>query len=318
MVTGGAGFIGSTLVDRLLAEGHSVDVIDDLSTGSLANLGAARASGDNDLSFHRLDIRSPETVDLITRRAPEVIFHLAAQADVRRSVADPVFDADVNLIGTLRVLEGARAAGAQRVVFAASGGTLYGEPDVSELPLKESLPQRPLSPYGVSKKAVLDYLVAYRELHSLEFAALALANVYGPRQDPHGEAGVVAIFAERLLRGQTVTVFGDGEQTRDFVYVDDVVDGFVRAATKGGGLVCNIGTGRETSVNTLLREMATQAGVEFEPEYKPLRAGELARNCLDPSRAGIQLGWAPWTALGVGTSATIEFVRDRLTEAGDT
>ncbi len=317
LVTGGAGFIGSTLVDRLLAEGHSVDVIDDLSTGTLKNLAAARSTTDNDLSFHRLDIRSPEVVDLITRQSPDVIFHLAAQADVRVSVADPVFDADVNLLGTLRVLEGARGAGVQRVVFAASGGTLYGEPDVSELPLKESLPQHPLSPYGVSKKAALDYLVAYRALHSLEFAALALANVYGPRQDPHGEAGVVAIFAERLLRGQIVTVFGDGEQTRDFVYVDDVVDAFVRAATKGGGLVCNIGTGKETSVNALFREMADQAGVEAVPEFKPLRAGELARNCLDPSRAGIQLGWNPWTELGAGTAATIEFVRNRLAEAGE-
>jgi UDP-glucose 4-epimerase len=307
LVTGGAGFIGSTLVDRLLAEGHSVDVIDDLSTGSLSNLGTARAAADNELTFHRLDIRSSEVVDLVARRSPEVIFHLAAQADVRMSVTDPVFDADVNLIGTLRILEGARAAGSSRVVFAASGGTLYGEPDVSELPLKESLPQHPL----------LDYLLAYRSLHSLEFAALALANVYGPRQDPHGEAGVVAIFAERLLRGQPVTIFGDGEQTRDFVYVDDVVDGFVRAATKGGGLVCNIGTGQETSVNTLFREMARQAGVESEPEFKPLRAGELARNCLDPTRAGIQLGWSSWTELGEGTAATIDFVRTRLEESGE-
>ena len=283
----------------------------------MSNLAAARAAADNELTFHRLDIRSPEVVDLVARRSPEVIFHLAAQADVRVSVADPVFDADVNLIGTLRIMEGARAAGASRVVFAASGGTLYGEPDVSELPLKESLPQHPVSPYGVSKKAALDYLLAYRSLHSLEFAALALANVYGPRQDPHGEAGVVAIFAERLLRGQPVTIFGDGEQTRDFVYVDDVVDGFVRAATKGGGLVCNIGTGQETSVNTLFREMARQAGVEPEPDFKPLRAGELARNCLDPTRAGIQLGWSSWTELGEGTAATIEFVRTRLEESGE-
>ena len=317
LVTGGAGFIGSTLVDRLLAEGHSVDVIDDLSTGTLANLTDARATADNALTFHRIDIRAPEVVDLITRRKPDVIFHLAAQADVRVSVADPVFDADVNLLGTLRILEGARAADAQRVVFAASGGTLYGEPDDSELPLKESLPQHPLSPYGVSKKAALDYLLAYRELHSLEFAALALANVYGPRQDPHGEAGVVAIFGERLLRGQPVTIFGDGEQTRDFVYVDDVVDAFVRAATKGGGLVCNIGTGRETSVNTLYREMAVQAGVEATTEHKPLRPGELARNCLDPTRAGIQLGWSPWTELSAGTAATIEFIRNRLAETGE-
>jgi UDP-glucose 4-epimerase len=312
MVTGGAGFIGSTLVDRLLAEGHTVDVVDDLSTGSLANLAEARTTAGHRLSVHQMDVRSTEVVELMARRRPEVVFHLAAQADVRVSVADPVFDADVNLLGTLRVLEGARRAESSRVVFAASGGTLYGEPDHSELPLKESLPHRPLSPYGVSKKAAVDYLVAYRELHSLEFAALALGNVYGPRQDPHGEAGVVAIFAERLLLGRPVTIFGDGEQTRDFVYVDDVVDAFVRAATKGGGLLCNIGTGRETSVNELCREMAAQAGVEPQIEYRPLRAGELLRSSLDPSRAAIQLGWSPWTGLGPGTAATLDSVRARL------
>jgi UDP-glucose 4-epimerase len=312
LVTGGAGFIGSTLVDRLLAEGHTVDVVDDLSTGSLANLADARAAAGHQLTVHQMDIRSAELVDLMERQRPEVVFHLAAQADVRVSVNDPVLDADINLLGTLRVLEGARASRAGRVVFAASGGTLYGEPDASELPLKESLPQRPLSPYGVSKKAAIDYLVAYRELHSLEFSALALANVYGPRQDPHGEAGVVAIFAERLLRGLPVTIFGDGGQTRDFVYVDDVVDAFVRGTTKGGGLVCNVGTGRETSVNDLIREMATQAGVEAEVEFKPLRPGELLRSSLDPSRAGIQLGWKAWTELGAGTSQVLDFVRRRL------
>jgi UDP-glucose 4-epimerase len=316
LVTGGAGFIGSTLVDRLLAEGHTVDVVDDLSTGSLANLTGARATAGRQLTVHQMDIRSAEVVDLMVRRQPEVVFHLAAQADVRRSVTDPVFDAEVNLIGTLRILEGARQAGSNRVVFAASGGTLYGEPDASELPLKESLPHHPLSPYGVSKKSAIDYLTAYRELHSLEFAALALANVYGPRQDPHGEAGVVAIFAERLVRGEPVTIFGDGEQTRDFVYVDDVVDAFVRGASKGGGLVCNIGTGKETSVNQLFTEMAAQAGADVEATLKPLRPGELQRSCLDPTRAGIQLGWKPWTELGTGTAAVIEFVRGRLAAGG--
>jgi UDP-glucose 4-epimerase len=246
------------------------------------------------------------------RRRPEVVFHLAAQADVRVSVADPVFDAEVNLVGTVRVLEGARRCGAARVVFAASGGTLYGEPDPSALPLEENLPQRPLSPYGVSKKGGIDYLVAYRELYSLEFAALALANVYGPRQDPHGEAGVVAIFAERLVLEQPVTVFGDGEQTRDFVYVDDVVDAFVRAADRGGGLVCNVGTGRETSVNELVRVMADRAGVEPRVEFQPLRPGEILRSALDPTRAGMQLGWHSWTELGEGTEAVLDFVRARL------
>ncbi|HVX21551.1 MAG TPA: NAD-dependent epimerase/dehydratase family protein [Acidimicrobiales bacterium] len=315
MVTGGAGFIGSTLVDRLLAEGHQVDVVDDLSSGSLANLAEARAAAGGALTIHQLDIRLPELVDLIGHRRPEVVFHLAAQADVRVSVARPVFDAEVNVIGSLNVLEGARLAGASRVVFAASGGTLYGDPDPGDLPLREAQPHRPLSPYGVSKKAVLDYLVAYRELHSLEFCALALANVYGPRQDPHGEAGVVAIFAQHLVDGEPVTIFGDGEQTRDFVYVDDVVDGFVRAATRGGGLVCNIGTGRETSVNGLYRAMAAEAGVDAEPRYAPLRPGEVLRSSLDVERARIQLGWTPWTELGDGARAVLDFVRRRTDRA---
>ena len=311
LVTGGAGFIGSNLVDRLLAEGNEVDVVDDLSTGSLANLAAARTSAGGRLTITQLDIRLREVVELIAHRAPEVVFHLAAQADVRVSVASPAFDAEVNIIGSLNVLEGARQAGSERLVFAASGGTLYGDPPVKDLPLRESQPHRPLSPYGVSKKAVLDYLVAYRELHSLEFAALALANVYGPRQNPHGEAGVVAIFADRLLTGTPITIFGTGEQTRDFVYVDDVVDAFVRAATRGGGLVCNIGTGRETSVNDLYRSMAAAVGSEANPDYAPGRAGELDRNVLDVERAGIQLGWRPWTELGDGVRAVIDSVRTK-------
>jgi UDP-glucose 4-epimerase len=312
LVTGGAGFIGSTLVDRLLVEGHEVDVIDDFSTGSLSNLADARGSAGRALTIHHLDITAPAVVELMVRRRPEWVFHLAAQADVRVSVARPVFDAEVNIVGSLHVLEGARQAESQRVIFAASGGTLYGEPSADDLPVRESHPHQPLSPYGVAKKAVLDYLVAYRQLHSVEFSALALANVYGPRQDPHGEAGVVAIFAERLLRGDPVTVFGDGEQSRDFVYVDDVVDAFVRAATRGGGLICNIGTGRETSVNQLLATMAEQAGVPINPVLAPLRPGELLRSSLDIERASIQLGWRPWTELADGTHAVIEFVRQQL------
>ncbi len=312
LVTGGAGFIGSNLVDRLLAEGHAVDVVDDLSTGSLANLAEARSSRGHKLTVHQIDVRSPELVELMGRRRPEVVFHLAAQADVRVSVDRPVFDAEVNILGSLRVLEGARAGAASRVVFAASGGTLYGEPEHSELPLRESQPHRPLSPYGVSKKAVLDYLAAYRELHSLEFCALALANVYGPRQDPHGEAGVVAIFGERLLKGRELVVFGDGEQTRDFVYVDDVVDAFVRAATRGGGLVLNVGTGREVTVNEVARVMSEAAGVDVPPQHAPERPGELRRNSLDPGRAAIHLGWKPWTELREGVSAVLDHMRGVL------
>jgi UDP-glucose 4-epimerase len=309
LVTGGAGFIGSTLVDRLLVEGHEVDVIDDLSTGSLANLAHARGSAGRALTIHQVDITAPAVVELVARRRPELVFHLAAQADVRVSVARPVFDAETNIIGSLNVLEGARRAETERVVFAASGGTLYGEPSPEDLPVREAHPHQPLSPYGVSKKAVLDYLLAYRELHALEFSALALANVYGPRQDPHGEAGVVAIFAQRLLASEPVTIFGDGDQTRDFVFVDDVVDAFVRAASRGGGLICNIGTGAETSVNDLYRTMAEQAGVDIAPVLAPLRPGELLRSSLDIERAAIQLGWRPWTSLDDGTRAVLEFVR---------
>jgi UDP-glucose 4-epimerase len=293
-------------------EGHEVDVIDDFSTGSLSNLAEARASAGRALTIHHLDISAPAVIDLMQRRHPELVFHLAAQADVRVSVARPAFDAMVNIVGSLNVLEGARQAESERVVFAASGGTLYGEPAVEDLPVRESHPHQPLSPYGVSKKAVIDYLVAYRELYALEFCALALANVYGPRQDPHGEAGVVAIFAERILRGERVTVFGDGEQTRDFVFVDDVVDAFVRAATRGGGLVCNIGTGEETSVNDLLDTMAAQSGASVTRVDAPLRPGELQRSSLDVERASIQLGWRPWTRLADGTRAVLEFVGGRL------
>jgi UDP-glucose 4-epimerase len=307
LVTGGAGFIGSTLVDRLLAEGHSVDVVDNLSTGKLANLSEARADRTNELKVHQVDIRDGDVAELIAKRQPEVIFHLAAQVDVRVSVAEPALDAAINVVGSINVLEGARRAGTRKVVFASSGGTIYGEPDPSELPVKESHPQQPLSPYGVAKRVVTDYLNAYRELYALEYTSLALANVYGPRQDPHGEAGVVAIFAGRLLSGEPCTIYGDGKQTRDFVYVDDVVDAFVRAAERGSGLLCNIGTGQETSVNELYAAMAEAAGVQAEAVRGPARTGELARSALDPGRAKIHLGWEPWTDLRTGVTEVLRY-----------
>ena len=309
LVTGGAGFIGSTLVDRLLAEGHAVDAVDDLSSGALGNLSDARGSKDADFTFHRMDIRSPEIVELIVRRKPEVVFHLAAQIDVRVSVARPVFDAEVNIIGSLNVLEGARQAGARKVVFASSGGTIYGSPDPVELPLRETHPQSPVSPYGVAKKAVGDYLVAYRELHDLEFTSLALANIFGPRQNPHGEAGVVAIFANKLLAGEPCTIFGDGGKTRDYTFVDDVVDAFARAADRADGLLINIGTGVETSDRRLYEAIAHSVGVDAEPLYAPDRPGDLLRSCLDPGRAGVHLGWRPWTTVEMGIQATVDYFR---------
>ena len=310
LVTGGAGFIGSTLVDRLLAEGHAVDVIDDLSSGNLANLADARA-GDNEFTFHQIDICSDGVVELIEKRQPEVVFHLAAQADVRASVEDPAYDARINIMGSLNVLEGARRASARKLVFSSSGGTIYGEPDAADLPLTEAQPQRPVSPYGVSKRVFTDYLVVYEKLHGLAFTSLALANVYGPRQDPHGEAGVVSIFASKLLAGEPCRIFGTGEQTRDFVFVDDVADAFVRAATRGDGLVINIGTGNETTVNELYQSMAEAAGVDTPADYADARVGELDRSCLDAARARIQLGWDPWTEIKAGSRAVIEWERSR-------
>lgn len=310
VVTGGAGFIGSTLVDRLLAEGHSVTALDNLATGRISNLDEARLAGDR-FAFVELDVRSADVPATLASIAPDVVFHLAAQADVRVSVERPLFDADVNVLGGLNVIEGARLAGARKVVVASSGGTIYGDPAPEDLPVDEQHSQHPISPYGVAKKVIDDYLHAFRYLHGLDYTSLALANVYGPRQDPHGEAGVVAIFAGRLLSGETCRIFGDGEQTRDFVYVDDVVDAFVRAVDRGDGDRCNIGTGVETSVNALYRAMADAAGVGDEPVYEPPRAGELARSSLDPTFAGTQLGWSPRTSLTQGAIATLEWFRSR-------
>jgi UDP-glucose 4-epimerase len=304
LVTGGAGFIGSTLVDRLLAEDWRVDVIDDLSTGSLANLATARELPDRRFSFHRLDLASPAVVELITHRKPDVIFHLGAQMDVRVSVARPVFDATVNVLGSLNVFEGAVAADVKKIVFAGSGGTLYGTPQ--KIPTKETSPHHPESPYGVAKKAVGDYLHYYRSQRGLEYTVLALANVYGPRQNPHGEAGVVAIFSNKLLDRDRPKIFGDGSQTRDFVYVDDVVDGFVRAMEKGGGLTLNIGTGVETSVQQLYDLMAKLTAFREKADYEPARLGELQRSAVDASRAGMQLGWKPFTSLEEGLALTLE------------
>jgi UDP-glucose 4-epimerase len=305
LVTGGAGFIGSTLVDRLLAEDWDVDVVDDLSTGSLANLADARAEGSRRFSFHRLDIRSPAVTDHIAHRKPDVIFHLAAQADVRVSVARPVFDAEVNILGTLNICQGALAAGTKKVVFASSGGTIYGTPE--HLPVNEGHSQHPESPYGVAKKASGDYLHYYREIHGLEYTACAFSNVYGPRQDPHGEAGVVAIFCGLMLDKSRPTIFGDGKQTRDFVYVDDVVDALVRASEKGDGLVINIGTGIETTVEELYDAVARAVDFTEEPARAPARAGELQRSALDPGRAAMQLGWKPFTDLDEGVSRTLDW-----------
>ncbi|MGZ8619313.1 MAG: SDR family NAD(P)-dependent oxidoreductase, partial [Actinomycetota bacterium] len=244
LVTGGAGFIGSHLADRLLAEGHRVISVDDLSTGRIANLAEARGYG-KEFTFFNMDVRAEGLLPLFERHRPEVIFHLAAQSGVRPSLGDPGRDASINIMGTINVLECATKVEARKVIYAASGGTLYGEP--RRLPAKESSAQasHPMSPYGISKKVVLDYLGFYQRYRGLDYTACALGNVYGPRQDPHGEAGVIAIFAQRMLANEPVTIFGDGNQTRDYVFVDDVVHAFVQSMQRGSGKLVNIGTGLE-------------------------------------------------------------------------
>lgn len=304
LVTGGAGFVGSNLVDRLLAEGHQVEVVDDLSSGSLANLADARRSPNGHLSFHQLDIRSPAVGELMRRTRPEVVYHLAAPA----ASAPAIESADGHVLGSLRVLEAARVCGANKVVFT-SDATIYGDPDPGDLPLKESHPQRPLTMAGVAKKAVADYLFAYRELHSLEFTALVLAHVYGPRQPAGPDGPVVAGFARSLAAGEPCVIHGTGGSTRDFVFVDDVVDALARAAERGGGLTINVGTGHETAVRDLYRAMATAAGTDRPATRAPARSGEIRRISVDPGRASIHLGWKPWTSLAEGTAAVLDWWR---------
>ena len=308
LVTGGAGFIGSNLVDRLLDDGHEVTVVDDLSTGRLANLNAARRNRERPVSFQRADITSTALEKIFERAQPEVVLHLAAQIDVRRSVANPLHDAMVNVVGTVNVLESGRRHGLSKIVMATSGGCIYGEPDAAELPIDESYPGHPQSPYGASKRGVEEYLHTYEALYGLRWTSLALANVFGPRQDPLGEAGVVSIFSGRMLDREPVTIFGDGEQTRDFVFVDDVVDSFVAAMDGADGLRLNIGTGVQTSVHELFAELAKITGYARTATYEPQRPGELRHIALDTRAAQAALRWRPATSLRDGLAATVDWI----------
>jgi UDP-glucose 4-epimerase len=292
LVTGGAGFIGSHLVDALLERGAAVAVVDDLSSGKRERL-------PEDVPLHVGDIADIGPVAEAER--PDVVFHLAAQADVRKSVADPAFDARVNVGGTAAVLEAARVSGARRVLLASTGGALYGE-DVP-LPTPEDAALAPFSPYGASKAAAETYLALYTRLYGLSTLALRFGNVYGPRQDPHGEAGVIAIFAGAAVEGRTVTVFGDGTQTRDYVYVGDVVAGFLAAADAAATGAVNIGTGVETSLLDLV------AAIGVTAEHQPARTGEVARSCLDVERADDVLGWRAEVPLGEGLERTLASLR---------
>ena len=308
LVTGGAGFIGSHLCDRLLAEGRHVVAVDDLATGRRENL--ADAFGHKKaFTFEEVDVRSERLLELFTRHRPEVVMHLAAQAGVRPSLEDPDHDAGVNILGTLNVLRCASAMGSRKLVYAASGGTVYGEP--TSLPVRESSADgsHPESPYGISKKVVLEYLGFYSRQRGLDFTALALGNVYGPRQDPTGEAGVIAIFGSSMLAGGTPTIFGDGEQTRDYVFVEDTVNAFFAAVDRASGAMVNIGTGLETSVNTLHAMLADIIGIRPVPAYGPQPEGELRKIALDNALAASVLGWRPQTDLRSGLERTVEYLR---------
>jgi UDP-glucose 4-epimerase len=304
LVTGGAGFIGSNLVDALVARGDAVTVVDDLSTGRRGNLDGALAAG---AELVELDIRDAAGLAaLMVERQPRTVFHLAAQIDVRKSLEDPAFDAAVNVGGTANVLEAARWAGASRVVLVSTGGAIYGEGEGQQLPLDESTAIAPMSAYGQSKFAAEGYLALYERLYGLSTVALRLGNVFGPRQDPLGEAGVIAIFCGLLSSGGRPTVYGDGTQTRDYIYVGDVVAAALAAAESGFTGPVNIGTGRETSVLELAEALGRLGGVEsFEPELAPPRAGEVQRISLDASRAERELGWRPATSLDQGLRLTL-------------
>jgi UDP-glucose 4-epimerase len=304
LVTGGAGFIGSNLADALLARGDQVTIVDDLSTGRRENVGDALANG---ATLVEADIRDRAAIEeLAGRERPEVVFHLAAQIDVRKSVADPAWDASINVGGTANVLEAARVAGSRRVVFTSTGGAIYGEGEGQELPLAEDAPLAPEAPYGQSKFAAEGYLALYERLYGLSGVSLRLGNVYGPRQDPLGEAGVIAIFCGRLREGKQPTVFGDGRQTRDYIYVGDVVAAALVAAESDVSGAINVGTGIETDVLELIRQLRELSGADgFEPEFAPPRTGEVQRISIDPARAAGALGWRAEIGLGEGLRVTL-------------
>jgi UDP-glucose 4-epimerase len=304
LVTGGSGFIGSHLVDALLARGDEVVVVDNLFTGNRDNLVSALEVG---AKLHTEDVTDEAAMSMVFKEAdPEVVFHLAAQPHVTRSVNDPVLDLRINVAGTIKLLELARRFEPRQIVFASTGGAIYGEGEGRELPLDEETDVLPFSPYGQSKRAAELYLALYERLYGVSSVALRLANVYGPRQDPYGEAGVVAIYSLAMQTGKQPIVFGTGEQTRDLIYVEDVVRAFIAAADSDAHGAYNIGTGRETSVLELGAQLAPMCGTEFEPRMDPARPGEVQRSSLSSDRARDVLGWEATVELGEGLRRTAD------------
>ncbi|TLY41755.1 MAG: SDR family oxidoreductase [Nitrospirae bacterium] len=302
LVTGGAGFIGSHLVDRLIQEGHEVVVVDNLLTGKRRNL-------NKEARFYKQDVQSSRLERVFSRERPLLVMHLAAQVDLRRSVEDPIFDAQVNILGTLNVLQQAVKYGTRKVIFASSGGAIYGEQDI--FPAPESHPIRPLSPYGISKLNGEQYLAYYQRVSGIQHVILRYSNVYGPRQDPEGEAGVVAIFMGKMLAGEQPIINGNGRQTRDFVFVDDVVEANLAAMGKEVQGIYNVGTAEETSINDLFRLLVELTNAGCKELHGPAKKGEQARSVVDISRIRQELGWEPKVPLREGLKRTVEFFRER-------
>jgi UDP-glucose 4-epimerase len=304
LVTGGAGFVGSHVCDRLARDGHELVILDDLSTGRVAQVHPAAR-------FYQMELDSPWLDELFAVERPDALVHLAAQASVRRSVADPVFDARVNVLGTIALLQAAVRHEVRRFLFSSTGGAIYGEATV--VPTPEDYPPSPVSPYGTSKLAAELMLTTFHTMSGLSYAALRYANVYGPRQDPHGEAGVVAIFTRQLLAGNEAIVNGDGQQTRDFVYVADVAEANALALTSQAGGAFNVGTGKETSINEIFRLLQDLTGSRQVERHGPPKAGEQRRSAVDATRIGRELGWRPTTALRDGLAETVAYFRAELT-----
>ncbi|RMF89269.1 MAG: NAD-dependent epimerase/dehydratase family protein [Nitrospinota bacterium] len=302
LVTGGAGFIGSHIVDRYIAEGHEVVVVDNLSSGKAEQVNPQA-------KLYVMDICDPALAQVLETEKIECVNHQAAQANVRRSVADPVADGEINIIGSLNLLHHAIRCGVKHCIFASTGGAIYGEQET--FPAEETHPLNPVSPYGVAKLAVEKYLFCFQQIHGISYTALRYANVYGPRQDPHGEAGVVAIFTERLLRNEPPVINGDGEQTRDYVYIDDVVEANVLALRHTLSGAFNVGTGIETSVNTLYRRLKALIPTPVEAVHGPPKEGEQRRSLLSSRRLQAQTGWAPRISLEEGLAKTVAYFRQQ-------
>jgi UDP-glucose 4-epimerase len=303
LVTGGAGFIGSHVVDRLVEEGHNVVVVDNLSSGKRKNVNRAA-------SLYKLDVQSGRLERVFRNERPNVVLHLAAQISVRRSVEDPVFDAQVNVLGTMNVLQQAVRHGTRKVVFSSSGGAIYGEQET--YPAPESHTTKPLSPYGISKLCGEHYLSYFQRISGIQVVSLRYANVYGPRQDPEGEAGVVAIFIQKMLNNEQPIINGNGRQTRDFIFVDDVAEANLAAMGQDSQGVYNVGTGAETSVNELFRVLAGLTGSACKEIHGPAKPGEQMRSVIDPSKIRQELGWDTKVELTEGLKKTVDFFREKM------